>query len=140
MSLFQTFIRLCVGRIGTEFNASALSEDVSTSSVTINSWVSTLAASYVTYMLPPYFANIGKRLIKASKIYFYATGLAAYLLDFENKEQLATHPAKGALFENLIISEAMKNRHNKGKEPNLYFYRDQSQKKVDLLHILANNI
>lgn len=140
MNQFQTFIRLCAGRIGTEFNASALSGEVGTSVNTINSWLSTLAASYVAYMLPPYFANIGKRLIKANKIYFYDTGLAAYLLGIENEQQLATHPAKGALFENMVVNEAMKNRLNRGKDPNLFFYRDKSQKEVDLLHTQANEI
>ncbi len=140
MSLFQTFIRLCAGRIGTEFNASSLAGEVGVSVNTINSWVSTLAASYVVYMLPPYFANIGKRLVKASKVYFYDTGLAAYLLGIEDEKQLATHPVKGALFENMVVNEAMKNRLNKGKDPNLYFYRDKSQKEVDLLHTRANDI
>lgn len=140
IKLFQTFIRLCAGRIGTEFNASALAGEVGTSANTINSWLSTLAASYVAYMLPPYFANIGKRLIKSNKIYFYDTGLAAYLLGIENEEQLTTHPAKGALFENMIVNEAMKNRLNRGKDPNLFFYRDKSQKEVDLLHTQANEI
>lgn len=140
MNLFQTFIRLCAGRIGTEFNASALAGEVGTSVNTINSWLSTLAASYVAYMLPPYFANIGKRLIKSSKIYFYDTGLAAYLLGIEDEKQLSTHPAKGALFENMVVNEAMKNRLNRGKDPNLYFYRDKSQKEVDLLYIHANDI
>lgn len=84
-------------------------------------------------MLPPYFANIGKRLVKANKIYFYDTGLAACLLGIENEEQLATPPAKGALFENLIVNEAMKNRLNRGKDPNLYFYKDKGQKEVGLL-------
>lgn len=140
MKLFQTFIRLCAGRIGTEFNASALAGEVGTSVNTINNWLSTLAASYISYMLPPYYANIGKRLIKANKIYFYDTGLACYLLGIENEEQLATHPAKGALFENLVVNEAMKNRFNKGKDPNLYFYRDKSQKEVDLLHTQGNEV
>lgn len=140
MKLFQTFIRLSAGRIGTEFNASALAGEVGTSVNTINSWLSTLAASYIAYMLPPYFANIGKRLIKANKIYFYDTGLACYLLGIENEEQLVTHPAKGALFENIVVNEAMKNRLNKGKDPNLFFYRDKSQKEVDLLHTQANEI
>lgn len=140
MKLFQTFIRLCAGRIGTEFNASALAGEVGTSVNTINSWISTLAASYVAYTLPPYFANIGKRLIKSPKLYFYDTGLAAYLLGIENEDQLATHPVKGALFENLVVNEAMKNRLNRGKDPNLYFYRDKSQKEVDLLHTQANEI
>lgn len=140
MSLFQTFIRLCVGRIGTEFNASSLSGEVGVSANTINSWINTLVASYIVYMLPPYFANIGKRLVKASKIYFYDTGLAAYLLGIENEKQLSTHPAKGALFENMVVNEYMKNRLNRGKDPNLYFYRDKNQKEVDLLHTHANDI
>lgn len=137
---FQIFIRLCAGRIGSEFNASALAGEVGTSSHTINAWVNALAASYIAYLLPPYFVNIGKRLIKSPKIYFYDTGLAAYLLGIENETQLSTHPLKGALFENMVVNEAMKNRLNKGKDPNLYFYRDKSQKEVDLLHTVANEI
>lgn len=137
---FQIFIRLCAGRIGSEFNASALAGEVGTSSNTINTWVNALAASYIAYMLPPYFVNIGKRLIKSPKIYFYDTGLAAYLLGIENEKQLSVHPLKGALFENMVVNEAMKNRLNKGKDPNLYFYRDKSQKEVDLLHTVANGI
>lgn len=137
---FQIFIRLCAGRIGSEFNASALAGEVGTSSHTINAWVNVLAASYIAYLLPPYFVNIGKRLIKSPKIYFYDTGLAAYLLGIENETQLSTHPLKGALFENMVVNEAMKNRLNKGKDPNLYFYRDKSQKEVDLLHTVANEI
>lgn len=137
---FQIFIRLCAGRIGSEFNASALAGEVGTSSNTINTWVNALAASYIAYMLPPYFVNIGKRLIKSPKIYFYDTGLAAYLLGIENEKQLSVHPLKGALFENMVVNEAMKNRLNKGKDPNLYFYRDKSQKEVDLLHTVANDI
>lgn len=140
MNLFQTFIRLCAGRIGTEFNASALAGEVGTSVNTIQSWVATLAASYIVYMLPPYFANIGKRLIKSNKIYFYDTGLAAYLLGIEDERQLATHPAKGALFENMVVNEAVKSRLNRGKDPNLYFYRDKSQKEVDLLYVRGDDV
>lgn len=80
-------------------------------------------------MLPPYFANIGKRLVKANKIYFYDTGLAAYLLGIENEEQLATHPAKGALFENLIVNEAMKNRLNRGKRSQSVFLQGHKPKR-----------
>lgn len=140
INLFQTFIRLCAGRIGTELNVSALAGEVGISSNTVSSWLSTLAASYITFTLPPYHANIGKRLVKSSKLYFYDTGLAAWLLGIEDEKQLSTHPAKGALLENLVINEAVKSRLNRGKTPNLYFYRDKSQKVVDLLHIVANDI
>ncbi len=140
ISLFQKFIRLCAGRIGTEFNASHLANEVGTSAPTITNWLSVLAASYIAYMLPPYYENIGKRLIKTSKIYFYDVGLACYLLGIENDTHLKSHPLRGALFENMIINEAMKNRFNQGKDPDLYFYKDKSQREVDLIHTQANDL
>lgn len=131
---FQTFIRLSAGRIGTEFNASALSNAVGVSVKTIQSWLSILTASYITFTLSPFYENIGKRLIKAPKLYFFDTGLLCYLLGIENEVQLASHPLRGAIFENYIVAEAYKQLMNKGKEPTLYFYRDSSQHEVDLLH------
>ncbi len=130
---FQTFIRLSAGRVGTEFNASALSNAVGVSVKTIQSWLSILAASYITFTLPPFYENIGKRLIKAPKLYFFDTGLLCYLLGIENELQLATHPLRGAIFENFVVAEAYKQLSNRGKEPTLYFYRDSSQHEVDLL-------
>lgn len=139
INLFQRFIRLAAGRIGTECNASTLAGEVGTAANTINSWFSTLAASYVAYMLPPYYENIGKRLVKTPKVYFYDTGLACFLLGIEDETQLQSHPLRGALFENMIVNEAIKNRFNRGKAANLYFYRDSSQKEVDLLHTHGND-
>lgn len=133
LSRFQTFIRLCAGRIGTEFNASALSNEIGVSVPTIQEWLSVLEASYVLFRLPPFFRNIGKRLVKSPKIYFYDTGLACYLLGIENEQQLETHPLRGALFENMIVLEFVKKRFNAGKIPKLNFYRDKSQREVDLI-------
>lgn len=130
---FQTFIRLCAGRTGTEFTASALSSEIGVSVPTIQEWLSTLEASYILFRLPPFFRNIGKRLVKTPKLYFYDTGLACFLLGIENEQQLATHPLRGALFENMVVLEFFKNRYNQGKLPNLYFYRDKSQNEVDLI-------
>lgn len=135
MNMFQTFIRLSAGRVGTEFNASGLSGEVGTTVKTITNWLSVLNASYIAYTLPPYYENIGKRLVKSPKLYFYDTGLVCYLLGIENEQQLSAHPLRGAIFENMVVNEAMKNRLNKAKDPNLYFYRDKSQKEVDLLHL-----
>lgn len=140
MTPFQVFIRLCAGRIGTEFNASSLSGEVGVTVSTIKSWQSVLQASYIAYSLPPYFENIGKRLVKSPKLYFYDTGLVCYLLGIENEQQLAVHPLRGAVFENMVVNEAVKNRLNKAKDPNLYFYRDKSQREVDLLHLTGNQI
>lgn len=140
ISLFQRFIRLCAGRIGSECNASALAGEVGVVTNTIIRWFNTLSATYITYMLQPYYQNINKRLVKTPKIYFYDTGLACYLLGIENDKQLSTHPLRGAIFENMVINEALKNRFNKGKDANLFFYRDKSQKEVDLISMKANGL
>lgn len=140
LELFRKFIRLAAGRVGSEFNASSLSGEVGVSSVTVSGWLSMLAASYIGFLLPPYFENIGKRLVKTPKFYFHDTGLACFLLGIENETQLATHPLRGALFENMVVSEALKCRTNAGAEPDLYFYRDRSQHEVDLLHVAGGAI
>ncbi len=133
LSCFQAFMKLCAGRTGTEFNASALSNAIGVSVPTIQEWLSVLEASYILFRLPPFFRNIGKRLVKSPKIYFYDTGLVCFLLGIENEQQLATHPLRGALFENMVVLEFFKSRYNRGKLPNLYFYRDKSQNEVDLI-------
>lgn len=133
ITAFHHFIRLCAGRIGSEFNSSALSNELGVTTKTINNWLNILGASYIVYLLPPYYENIGKRLTKTPKIYFYDTGLAAYLLGISDENQLQTHPLRGALFENLIINEMMKECYNKGKESNLFYYRDKSQREIDVV-------
>jgi len=138
ISKFQTFMRLCAGRIGSLFNASALSAEIGVSVPTINEWFSVLEASYVLFRLQPFHKNIGKRLIKTPKIYFYDTGMVCYLNGIENKQQLATHPLRGAIFENLAVLEFIKNRFNIGKNANIYFYRDQSQREIDILQEFEN--
>ena len=130
---FQIFIRLCAGRAGNEFNASALSNEVGVSSNTIQEWLSTLEASYIVFRIHPFYRNIGKRLIKTPKIFFYDTGLLCFLLGIENEEHLASHPLRGAIFENFVVLEFLKNRFNSGKLSNLCFYRDQSQREIDLV-------
>lgn len=130
---FQTFMRLAAGRVGTEFNASALSNAVGVSVKTIQSWLSVLQASYIAYVLPPFYENIGKRLVKSPKIYFHDTGLLCSLLSIETEQQLAVHPLRGEIFENMVINNVFKGFVNKGKTPQLFFYRDRSQHEVDLV-------
>lgn len=137
LTRFHHFIRLCAGRIGTECNAAQLSVEVGVSLPTIQSWMSILEASYVIYRLQPYYANIGKRLTKTPKLYFYDTGLACWLLGIHSEEQLSTHPLRGNLFENMVINDMQKHYLNKGESPNLYFYRDQRQHEVDVLRLDA---
>ena len=133
LSAFQIFIRLCAGRIGMEFNANSLSNEVGVTVKTIQEWLSVLEASYVVFRLPPFFQNIGKRLIKTPKIYFYDTALVCFLLGIENAEQLKTHPLRGSIFENYVMLEFLKSRFNAGKTRNLFFYRDKSQREIDIV-------
>ena len=141
LQAFQTFIRLCASRVGQEFNASAVSNEVGVSVPTIKHWLSILAASYVVYMLHPYYTNIGKRLTKTPKLYFYDTGLAAFLLGISTELQMDVHPLRGALFENMVINDMMKLDLNRGNNmQQLFFYRDKSQREVDVLRILPPNL
>jgi predicted AAA+ superfamily ATPase len=130
---FETFIRLLAGRIGQLVNLNSLANDTGVSSMTIGTWLSVLEASFIVFRLPRYFENFGKRQIKAPKIYFTEVGLAAWLLGIETPAQAARDPLFGALFENMVVGEAMKARLNAGREAELYFFRDQRGLEVDLI-------
>lgn len=130
---FDTFLRLCAGRIGSVFKATELANEVGVTVKTIQAWLSILQASYVVYLMPPYFENSRKRLTKTPKLYFCDTGLACSLLDIESPQELAFNKMRGHLFENLIVSELLKRRLNEGKSANLFFYRDSNQNEVDIL-------
>ena len=137
MRLFQIFLRLCAGRVGQLLNLSGLGADVGVSHNTANSWLSVLEASYLAFQVSPWFANIGKRLTKAPKLYFYDTGLVCRLLGIETADQLATHPLRGALLENWVVSEVAKHFRNRGLQPNIWFYRDRNGLEVDMLLQIA---
>ncbi|MDR3000069.1 MAG: ATP-binding protein [Fibromonadaceae bacterium] len=129
---FEVFIKLLAGRVGQIVNLNSMSGDVGVSSTTLATWLSVLEASYIIFRLPCYFNNFGKRLIKSPKIYFTEVGLAAWLLGIENATQVFRDPLLGGLFENMVIMEALKTRYNQGKEPELYYFRDQHGLEVDL--------
>lgn len=138
LSTFQRFVRLCAGRIGQLLNLQSLGNDAGVSHTTARHWISVLEASYVAFVLPPLHANVSKRLIKTPKLYFHDVGLAAWLLGVESASQLATHPLRGALFENLAVAEVLKYRFNTGRRENLFFYRDSSGLEIDLVYPLGN--
>jgi uncharacterized protein len=131
--LFQTFLRLCASRTGQLLNLSSLANDCGISQPTARSWLSVLEATYIVFRLPPFFANLGKRLIKTPKLYFYDSGLAANLLNIENPRQLATHPLRGSLFETWVVGEIAKAHFHHGRRPRLSFYRDRDRLEIDLV-------
>ncbi len=130
---FERFVRLCAGRTGQLLNLNSLGNDAGVSHVTARAWVDLLQTSYIVYLLPPWFTNTGKRLVKSPKLYFYDVGLACWLLGLRTPEQVGRDPLWGSLFENLIIMEAMKDRLNAGESAEMYFYRDSEGNEVDLL-------
>jgi hypothetical protein len=130
---FGRFVRLCAGRSGQLLNASSLAADAGISHTTARRWLSILEASFVVYLLRPHHRNFNKRLVKSPKLYFVDTGLLSYLLRVQSPVDLATHAARGAIFETWVVSEALKNYYNRGAEPDLYFWRDSAGHEVDLL-------
>jgi len=130
---FEHFVRLAAGRVGQVLNLQSLAADVGVSGHTAREWITLLEASFIVFRLPPWFANIGKRLIKSPKLYFYDVGLAAWLVGIKQREHLAAHPLRGLLFENLAVLEVLKTFHNAGEHPDLHFYRDSAGNEADLV-------
>lgn len=133
LTTFTSFLKLCAGRTGQILDYSSLASDAGVSANTAKEWISVLEASYILFTLQPYYKNFSKRLIKSSKLYFYDTGLASYLLNIKDEIQLSTHYLKGSLFENFIILELLKNRFNNGLPSDIYFWHDNKKNEIDCI-------
>ena len=133
LGMFQRFLSLLAGRVGQVVNYSSLGNDIGLSSVSVKNWISVLKASFVVFELPPFFENINKRVIKSPKIYFTDTGLVSHLLGIETSVQAFRDPLRGGLYENFVILEILKSRINRGKRPELFFFRDTHGNEVDLI-------
>ncbi len=134
---FQRFVTLLAARVGQLLNFESISNEIGISATALRNWFSVLKATYVVYELRPWHANIRKRLIKSSKVYFTDVGLAAFLLGIHTSDQLRTHPLRGSLYENLILTELLKGAYNKGARPDLYFFRDSGGNEIDLVAQIA---
>lgn len=130
---FQTFLKLCAGHVGQIINYTSFSNAVGVSDKTIREWLSILEATYIVYILHPYYNNFKKRLIKSPKLYFYDTGLACMLLGIDDPNVLALHPLKGGFFENFVIVELLKMHLNRRLRPQFYFWRENNGIEVDCL-------
>ena len=130
---FERFVRLAAGRIGQLVNVSSLGNDAGVSHATARAWLDLLQTSYIVHLLPPWFTNTSKRLVKAPKLYFHDVGLACWLLGLRSAGQVARDPLLGSLFENLVVGEALKARFNAGESGEMYFFRDAAGHEIDLL-------
>lgn len=133
LRLFRQFLTACAGRAGQIVNFSDLGNILGLDSKTVKSWISILEASFIVFLLPPYYRNFDKRIVKSPKLYFYDTGLACSLLNITQPEQLDAHFAKGALFENMVIAELLKHRLHQGQNPAFYFWQDSNRREIDLI-------
>lgn len=134
LDLFENFVQLLAGRVGQLVNKQSLAKDVGVSEPTVSRWITVLRTSYIVFCLRPYHNNFGKRIVKSPKIYFTDTGLVSYLLGIRSPSDMATHPLMGNIFENMVVADARKEQFNRGKRPNLHFYRNSSGTiEVDLL-------
>ena len=130
---FEHFLLLCASRSGALIDYSDLSNALGISVSTVKEWISILETSGIIFIVPPFFENFSKRVVKTPKLYFIDTGLLCHLLSIQTIDHLKTHPLLGLIFETFIVSECFKRFSNLGANPPLYFWRDQSGNEIDLL-------
>jgi predicted AAA+ superfamily ATPase len=128
---FRRFLALLAVRVGQLMNYSDLAKDAGVAPNTIKAWVNALEVSGLIYLLPPYFNNLGKRLIKAPKVYFCDNGLVTALLNIDSADALDRSPYCGSIWENFVFTEMIRNGYVTGK--NLFFYRDQNGVEIDFV-------
>lgn len=130
---FIDFIRAAACRVGQELNIHSMAVDVDVSDDTAKRWLGMLEKSEVIFYLHAYSNNLLKRVIKAPKLYFFDTGLVAYLTKYSSAEILQNGSINGAILENYVVAEIRKSYINSGKEPFIYYYRDKQQQEIDLI-------
>lgn len=131
--LFHDFIRAAACRAGQMLNVHDIAGDIGVSDETAKRWLAVLERSNIIFYLRPYSNNLLKRTIKTPKMYFFDTGLVAYLARYTSSEILANGAMNGAILENYVASEIMKSYHNDGKDCLLWYYRDKSSNEIDMV-------
>lgn len=139
LDAFMNFIRILAGRTGQELNLSAISEDCGISHNTVKEWISVLEASFIIFRVQPYHKNFNKRLVKNPKIYFSDTGLVCNLLGIRKQAEIDYHFLKGNIFETFVASEVAKYNYNYGEKLQLYYWRDNHKKELDLILDFGTN-
>ncbi len=131
--LFNRFLQLCAGRVGQQLNIAALSIESGVDVKTAQSWLGILQSSFIIVLLPPYFKNYNKRVVKTPKLYFLDTGLACSLLGIRKDSELQNSHFRGALFENFVLLEILKQKYNNGSPSLLYYWKENNGLEIDLL-------
>ncbi len=140
LSQFQSFLRALAARSGQLLNASDLARDLGVATNTVRAWLSVLEATHQITVVRPYFANIGKRLVKSPKVYFTDTGFLCHLTGLRDPEHAASGPLAGAIMETAVLAEIRKTLANRGADPQVYFWRTAAGVEVDFLVQAANRL
>ncbi|MDJ0766424.1 MAG: ATP-binding protein [Myxococcota bacterium] len=133
LDTFTRFLRLCAGRAGQLLNMTALGSDAGMDQKTIKRWLSILRTSYIIDLLHPHHVNYRKRLVKTPKLYFIDTGLLCSLLGIRSEAHLLSHPLRGAVFENFVVTEMRKTFSHSAERPSIYFWRDSRGREIDVI-------
>ena len=130
---FDRFLSILATRIGQEFAIGEVQKEAGIAAETARAWLNVAEATGVIYLLPPFYENVGKTLIKKHKLYFTDTGFAAWLCKSPSPQALRKTYNAGAFFENFVVMEIVKSWKHNGKRPLFYFYRDAQRNEMDLL-------
>lgn len=133
LTSFQAFLAALAARSAQLLRLSDLSRDLGVSVNTAKAWLSILEATSQIAIVRPWFANLGKRLVKTPKVYFIDTGLLCYLTGLRDPGHAAAGPMAGAVFETAVLGELVKRQANRGQAPRIYFWRTSSGEEVDFL-------
>ena len=133
LNQFQSFLRALAARTAQLISLTDLARDLGVAVNTVKAWLSVLEATYQVFVLRPYFANIGKRLVKTPKVYFTDVGTLCYLTGLKDPEHAATGPMGGPLMETAVLGEIVKTLTHRGLEPQVYFWRTSTGAEVDII-------
>ena len=130
---FSRLFSLLAARISQQLNMSELSKELGVAVNTIKRWISILEATYIIFLLPPFYKNFGKRIVKAPKVYFWDTGLVSFLTGIETDKLYNNGPMAGSLFENYVIAEIIKNIKHHNLYHDCFYLRTNHGDEIDLI-------
>jgi predicted AAA+ superfamily ATPase len=130
---FRRLISMLAANTSQILNMSTYAKDLGVDVKTIKRWISVLEASYIIFLLPPYYQNFGKRIVKSPKLYFYDTGLVSYLTGIQNENSFEQGPMLGSIFENYIISDILKRELHNKSHAELFYFRSSNGEEIDLI-------
>src|SRR5207237_3519200 len=131
LATFRRFLALLASRHGQVLNKTDLAAPLGISVPTVAQWLGVLETTAQVLIVPPFYENLGKRLLKSPKVYIADSGLACHLLGIDTAAELAKSPFRGALFEGFIAAEIVKAQVNAGRSRELYYFRDEQGLEVD---------